>query len=122
MATLGKSPLPPSTIRLNPWTKPPNAICDPTRLSGIHVKRLIDSPAALHAAKKQRLREVLPKDGPTVKISKGKDKRFRVYVGLNDGSGRRFNSTAKTQEDARDMAQDFEFLAGIGPDPRERAV
>ena len=55
-----------------------------------------------------------------MKISEGKDKRFRVYVGLNDGTGRRFNSTAKTQEDARDMAQDF--LAGIGPDPRKSAV
>ena len=71
--------------------------------------------------KKQHLREEIAKDEPTVKITKGnyKDKRYRVYVGLNDayGTGRKFNSTCKTAKDARDKVVDF--LVGIGLEPRE---
>ena len=85
--------------------------------TALDLARLIDSPAASEAVKKQRLREAIVKDEPTVKITKGKDKRYRVYVGLNDGTGRKFYSTCKTEKDARDKVVDF--LAGIGPEPRE---
>ena len=111
MTTFAKSPPAPSAKRLNPWTKA-------TSLDTSSLK--LDSPAALDAAKKQRLREVIPKDGPTVKISQGKDGRHRVYVALNDGTKRKYNSTCRTAKDARDRVADF--LAGIGTEHREPAV
>ena len=117
LATFAKSPSPPSAKRLNPWTKPSNVASTNVASTALDLARLIDSPAASEAVKKQRLREVIAKDEPTVKITKGKDKRYRVYVGLNDGTGRKFYSTCKTEKDARDKVVDF--LAGIGPEPRE---
>ena len=117
LATFAKSPSPPSAKRLNPWTKPSNVASTNVASTTLDLARLIDSPAASEAVKKQRLREAIVKDEPTVKITKGKDKRYRVYVGLNDGTGRKFYSTCKTEKDARDKVVDF--LAGIGPEPRE---
>ena len=66
--------------------------------------------AWIPSARATKAREAIPRPaGPTVTIKEQSDKRWSVYVRLEDG--RQGRSTCKTEKDAKDRAKDF--LAGV---------